>query len=357
MDKSETIELVKKFSNANGAPGFENEPAKIFDDYCQKFGETSIDTMQNAFCKFNGNTGNRPLVQIDAHEDSVGFIVQAIRPSGLIKFVPLGGVVPTNMPASRVRVRNKNGDYLPGIISTKPPHFMTAAEKGKVPEIADMSIDVGTTSRQQTIEELQIDTGCPIVMDVTCQYYEYNDMFLGKDFDDRIGCAAVVKTLETLQRKKLDVDVIAALSAQEEVGLRGAYVTARKINPDVGIVFEGCPCDDTFEPDWLIQTGMGCGPMLRDMDTSFIANPAFEEFSDQVATKLGIPHTRSVRTGGGVNGAAITYYNGVPTIVIGIPVRYEHTEYNWTKLSDLEDSVKLAVGIIEELNKEILESF
>lgn len=357
MNQESEIQLIKDFSNANGASGFENEPAKLFQEYVQDYGKTYIDGMKNSFCEFNSNNGNRPKVQIDAHEDSVGFIVQAVMPNGLLKFVPLGGVAKTNIPATRVKVRNSEGDYLTGVVATKPPHFMSKNEMNRAPEISEMSIDVGSVSREETINKLKIDTGCPIVMDVDCQYLEYNGMFFGKDFDDRIGCAAVVKTLDELKNADLQVDVIAALSSQEEVGLRGAYVTARKIDPDIGIVFEGCPCDDTFEPDWLIQTGLRRGPMLRDMDTSFIANPNFEDFSDKLATRLGIPHTRAVRTGGGVNGAALTYYKGAPTIVIGIPVRYEHTAYNWTTLVDFENSVKLAVAVIKNLNGEIIRKF
>ena len=108
------------------------------------------------------NKGNRPVIQLDAHSDAVGFITQAVRPNGLIKFVPLGGWVKYNIPALRVKVRNRDGEYIPGVVATKPPHFMTAAERNSVPDVADMSIDVGSSSREETIKDYKIDTGCPI---------------------------------------------------------------------------------------------------------------------------------------------------------------------------------------------------
>src|SRR5699024_11774670 len=90
-----------------------------------------------------------------------------------------------------------------------------------------------------------------------------------KDFDDRFGAGAMVDILDNLKGEETNFDVVAALSSQEEVGLRGAYVTGLKIKPDLCIVLESCPADDTFEPEWLSQTGLKRGPMLRDMDTTF----------------------------------------------------------------------------------------
>lgn len=357
MQEQEQIQLIKDFSNLSGAPGFEMEVAQYFRKRTAPYGKIRRDGIFNTYVDRTENTGKKPVVQLDAHADSVGFIAQAIRPNGLIKFVTLGGWAPTNVPATRVRVRNQDGKYIKGVVASKPPHFMTEEEKKKVPQIAEMSIDVGSTSREETIEQFKINTGCPIFPDVDCEYYDSTRLFFGKDFDNRVGSAALVDVLDQLHGKDLGVDVATALSTQEEVGTRGAQVTANKISPDLAIVFEGCPCDDTFEPDWLIQTGLKKGPMLRDMDTSFIANPLFEEYAARLADQHQIPYTRSVRTGGGVNGAAIEYWNGAPTIVIGIPVRYEHTAYNWTSLDDYQHAVELVVEILKDLDAEKIASF
>ena len=60
-----------------------------------------------------------------------------------------------------------------------------------------------------------------------------------------MGCAAILKTMHTLAGEDLNVDIVGACAAQEEVGVRGATVTAQVIKPDIAIVFEGCPADDT----------------------------------------------------------------------------------------------------------------
>ncbi|MBA1392895.1 M42 family peptidase [Lactobacillus sp. XV13L] len=357
MQETDEIKLVQDFSNLNGASGFEMEVAQYFKKRVQPYGATKIDGLFNSYVNRHENTGNRPVIQMDAHADSVGFITQAVRPNGLLKFVPLGGWAPTNIPAMRVRIRNHDGKYIKGVVATKPPHFMTDAEKKAVPKIEDLSIDVGSTSREETLRDFKIDTGCPIVVDAECEYFPQTRMLFGKDFDNRVGAAALVDVLDQLHGQDLNVDLKVALSTQEEVGTRGAQVTVRNIDPDLAIVFEGCPCDDTFSPDWLAQTGLKKGPMLRDMDTSFIANPLFEQYADDIAKKYHIPHTRSVRTGGGVNGAPILYYRGAPTIVIGIPVRYEHTAFNWACLDDFQNAVKLAVKIIQSLDAKIIANF
>ena len=357
MDKQQEIKMLKAFSDANSTSGFEEEFVKLFNETVHDFANVKVDGMLNVYAAKKENKKDQPVIQLDAHSDSVGFITQAVRPNGMIKFVPLGGWVKYNIPALRVKIKNRAGEYVRGVVATKPPHFMTAAEKNNVPDVADMSIDVGSSSRAETINDYQIDTGCPIFVDVKCEYNEKSGLFFGKDFDDRFGAAAMADVLDNLKDEQCDFNVVAALSSQEEVGLRGAYVTARAVKPDLAIVLESCPADDTFTPEWLSQTGLKRGPMLRDMDTSFLPNPKFQQYACDLADKNNIPYTRSVRTGGGQDGAAIYYENGAPTIVIGIPVRYEHSPYCFSAYSDFKTSVDLTLAIIRDLTKEKLASF
>src|SRR5690625_4984159 len=249
MEKAQEIEMLKKFSDANATSGIEEELVKLFTSYAEKTANIETDGMLNVYAAKKENKGIRPVIQLDAHSDAVGFITKAVRNNGLNKFVQLGGWVKYNIPALKVKVRNRDGEYIPGVVATKPPHFMTAAERNNVPDVADMSIDVGSSSREETIKDYKIDTGCPIFVDVKCEYHEKSGLFFGKDFDDRFGAGAMVDVLDNLKGEETNFDVVAALSSQEEVGLRGAYVTARKVKPDLCLVLESCPADDTFTPD------------------------------------------------------------------------------------------------------------
>lgn len=351
MDKKRSIELIAALSNANGAPGFEDCVLTELRKYGAPYGGFSEDCMRNLFLHRKENRGNRPMVQLDAHSDEVSFMVQAIRPNGTLQFITLGGWVPANVPAHKVRVQNADGVYIPGIIASKPPHFMSEAEKHAPPAIEHMTIDVGASSREEAIHEFRIRIGAPVVPDVTFEYDEGHDLMLGKGFDCRLGCASILHTLENVKGKELNVDVTGAFAVQEEMGTRGATVTANTVKPSVAIVFEGCPADDTVMEPYAIQTALHKGPMLRHVDARMITNPRYQRFALDLAAELSIPVQESVRSGGSTNGAPIHLSNqGVPVIVIGIPVRYIHTHYCFAAHSDVENAGKLAAALLERLD-------
>ena len=122
MEKSKALEMIAAISNANGISGFEEEVVAEILPYAKTVGETSVDRMRNVFIRRIGNTGSRPVVQLDAHSDEVGFMVQAICPNGTLRIIPIGGWVTSNIPAHKVWVRNKEGKYIPGLTASKPPH-------------------------------------------------------------------------------------------------------------------------------------------------------------------------------------------------------------------------------------------
>ena len=301
---NDQIRMIADLSDAFGAPGFEDEVIEKCRGYAAGLGEIREDHMRNLYIHRAGNTGNRPVVQLDGHSDEVAFMVQAIKPNGMLRFVALGGWVPSNVAAHRVWVLSDTGKWLPGIIASKPPHFMSDAEKKAPPALESMVIDLGVTSREET-EALGISIGAPVVPDVTFEYWEEQGLLQGKAFDNRLGCCAVIEALRRLQNEDLAVDVVGTISAQEEVGTRGATVTAQVVEPDVAIVFEGCPADDTFTESYMIQTALKKGPMLRHVDKRMITNPRFQKLALTTAKECGIPAQTSVRTGGGTDGGPI----------------------------------------------------
>ena len=130
---------------------------------------------------------------------------------------------------------------------------------------------------------------------------------MGKAFDNRIGCAAVVETLFRLHGRTLSNTVSATLSSQEEVGERGMTCVMHNVKPDVVICFEGCPADDSFEEEYMIQSALKKGPMLRHFDRSMITSPRFQRYALELARANDIPVQESVRKGGGTNGGTIWY--------------------------------------------------
>lgn len=358
MNKIETIKLIEELSNVYGASGFEYECVDSVRKYVKDTGKLEEDSLHNLFVERSENSDSQPRLLLDAHTDEVSFMIRAIRDEGILDFVPLGGMVPASISSQKVKVRNKDGKYITGIFCSTPPHFLTEVEKNAPLDFNTMGIDIGASSREEAIEVFGIRIGEPVVLDVSFEYDGDHDLLIGKAFDCRLGCACICKVLNEIKGEKYDVDIVAGFAVQEEVGTRGAIVTANKTKPDIAIVFEGCPADDTFEKSYRRQTCLKKGPMLRFIDNRMITNPRYQRFALDLAEELNIPVQTSVRTGGSTNGAPIHLSNkGVPVIVIGIPVRYIHTPYGIASVADVEASVELAKAIIKRLNKTVIESF
>ena len=121
MDKKTTLEMIAAISNANGTSGFEDEVVAAIRPYAEGLGEITEDRMRNLYIRRKENNGKRPVVQLDAHSDEVGFMVQAICPNGTLRIIQIGGWVNHNIPAHKVLVRNRFGEYIPGLTASKPP--------------------------------------------------------------------------------------------------------------------------------------------------------------------------------------------------------------------------------------------
>lgn len=352
--------LIESLSNAYGACGFEDEVVEIAEQYAhaEHLGSVRHDCNLNVYIEAEKNTAEKPVVMLDAHSDEVSFIIQAIKPNGTLLFLPLGGWSAYTVPAHKVKVQTYDGRWVSGIVASTPVHFLTAAQQNACPAFSDMVIDIGATSRKEVEEYFHIHIGAPVVPDVSFEYDENTDIMLGKAFDNRLGCAAVLESMKELKDLELNVNISGILSSQEEIGERGAFVTRDVVRPDIAICFEGCPADDTFSPDYFIQTAIKKGPMLRHFDRSMITNPRFQRFALELARELCIPVQESVRSGGGTNGGPIHMSNGgVPVIVIGVPVRYIHSHHGFACMADYKNSVKLAVEIIKRLDKEVIQRF
>lgn len=354
----ETIELIQALSQANGVSGFEDEVLEIARNYCDKGLSIEEDRLRNLYLGRGGKKKDRPVVMLDAHSDEVGFMIQSINANGTMKFLPLGGWNPQTLGAHAVLIRNTENNWVRGVIASKPTHFLTAAEKNQPASIAGMVIDVGAVSEAEVSEKFNIKIGAPVVPQVMFSHDKSNDLMIGKAFDDRLGCAALLKTIRETVAKDLKVELRGALSTQEELGLRGVKVSVNKISPDIAIALEGTPADDTFGSGDSIQAGIKKGPQIRHMDSSVLCNPRFVKFAVDIAKKHDIPFQEAVRTGGGNNAAVITLHDrGIPCITLGVPVRYIHSHHCIASLEDFNNTVKWCKEILNALDRSTIEGF
>lgn len=351
-----TLKMIQELADAPGASGFEDEVVKAARRYAAPIGELKEDFLRNLYIYRKENTGDKPVLMLDAHSDEVGFMVHSIKPNGCLRFVTLGGWNKNALVSGKVLVRNADGAYIPGIIAAKPVHFMTAAEKANpVQEISGMVIDIGAASYEDAVEHFHVRIGEPVVPAAKFSYDRQRDLMFGKAFDCRIGCAAMLEALRRLQGKELPCDVVAVLSSQEEVGERGCKAAVHRVRPQIAVVLEGCPADDTFTEPYAIQTAMKKGPMFRHMDVSAICAPRFQRWALDLAARKGIPVQESVREGGGNNAAVIqTSLAGAPAIVAGIPVRYIHSFNGIASYFDFEMTVQMVTALLENITAEVI---
>ena len=350
------LKLLQELSDAPGASGFEDAVVAVAREFAAPLGRMEEDFLRNLYIYRKENTGNKPVLMLDAHSDEVGFIIHSIKPNGTLRFLPLGSWNKSSLVGTKVRVRNALGEYIPGIIASKPVHFMSAGEKNNPGlEIDDMVIDVGACSAQEAKEVFHCRMGEPVVPDTKFCYDEKNDLFFGKAFDCRIGCAVMLEALRRLEGRELPCDVVAVLSTQEEVGPRNSKVTAHRVKPDIAIVMEGCPADDTFTEPYAIQTALKKGPMFRHMDISAICAPRYQRYALDLAEKKGIPVQESVRKGGGNNAASLqTALLGAPSVVCGIPVRYCHGPNCISSGFDFEAGVDMVIALLENITEDVI---
>lgn len=354
MDE-QSIELLEELTQAAGIPGHETEVKAIFQSRLAKIGPINKDRLGSIFCTKQGDARS-PRVLLDSHLDEVGFVVQRVTDAGYVKFLPVGGWWAHTLLAQRVNIVTKHGK-VPGVIGSIPPHLLGAGSREKVMDIQSLFIDIGADSDKQASDEFGVVPGCPIVPYGPFLPMKNPRLFSSKAFDNRLGVALVMQTL--LGLGKHPNTVIGAGSAQEEVGLRGARTVAQIVQPDVAIVLEGPPADDTPGTDSdAVQGKLGGGVQIRLYDPTMIPNPRLCEYVIETAKAHQIPHQLAVRQSGGTDAGSIHQVgSGVPSIVLGVPARYVHSHVSIINSDDYSATLDLLLHLVPKLDEYTVNSF
>jgi len=358
-DFNQNLPMIRALCDAFGPSGFEEEVLDVIRRFGEGLGRFEEDRLRNLYLYRKENRPGRPVLMLDAHTDELGFMVRDLLPDGTLRVVTLGGWDRFALPSSRVTLRNERGDHIPGIMASKPYMYMDAAQRSQGPLGNDqLALDVGSLCAEQTAGDFGIQVGDPAAPEAHFSYDEVHGLFHGKAFDCRLGCAALLETLRRLEGEELPFYIVAVFTSQEEVGTRGVKAAVERVNPQIAFCFEGPPADDTMGFMPRPQTALGKGPMLRFMDGSVICSPRYMRYVLRLAQDRGIPVQTNVRTIGANDGGVIhTACGGVPVVVAGIPVRYNHTCNNLARMDDYEATVALAAAVIRSLTEQDLQNF
>ncbi|MDT8299802.1 MAG: M42 family metallopeptidase, partial [Spirochaetaceae bacterium] len=301
-------------------------------------------------------TAADPRVMVVGHMDEIGFMVKEISKEGYIKFLPLGGWWGHVALGQRMRIMTSKGPVL-GVIGSTPPHLLPMEERKKVLDIKDMFIDVGCQEKFDIKKKLGIRLGDPIIPESEFTIMGNKKMYMSKAFDNRMACAVVLDVINKFQRVKHPNTILGAASVQEEVGLRGAQTVAYLGDPDVAIVVDTGIGQDTPPNGFSKDEKLGGGPAILVYDGSMIPNQPLRDLAIKSAEAAKIPyHLTSMERGGTDGGRVHISRIGVPSIVIGPPVRYIHSHNGIMNRTDYDNTVKLVSELIKRLDKRTVAS-
>jgi len=182
-------------------------------------------------------------------------------------------------------------------------------------------------------------------------FVEAGDCLVSKAFDDRVGAYVVLEAVKAV--KDHQVDIYAVGSVQEEVGLRGARVSAFDIHPDIAVAVDiTLACDTPGSNVHQRVTALGGGVAVKIMDSSLICSPKLVDFFVRLAEKHRIKHQMEIlRRGGTDAGAMQQAQGGCPAITISIPTRYGHSPVEMIHKKDVKAAVRLVTKFLEEAHK------
>ena len=349
--RTKAVSLLQELTEAHSVSGHEDEVRAIFVDELEACGELSTDRNGSVFCDAGGEG---PRVLVAGHMDEVGFMVQNVTPDGFIQFLGLGGWWEHNLLSQRVEILTRGGDKILGVISSKPPHFLPEAQRRQVMTIDQLFIDVGAESQRDVVENFKISLGDPIAPVSKFTELRREDHFMAKAFDNRVGMAGTIQAGQILSQSAHPNRLILCGTVQEEVGLRGAKTAARFARPDVAIILEGPPADDTPGLGRSESQGrLGGGVQIRLYDPSAITNPRLARLAIETARAEKIAHQVTVRRSGGTDAGSFHLANeGVPTIVLGVPARYIHSHNAIIDLNDYLQMLTLTIALVRRLDEE-----
>ena len=350
----DTTALLKQLSHTTGISGHE---APIRSAILALWGgltaETRVDKLGNAIAVKRGKhpersaaqskDANRRTIMLASHMDEIGLMVAGLN-RGFIRVTALGGVDPRILLGQEVIVHGRKD--LPGVIASTPPHLLKPGERDKIIGLERLWIDVGLSARQVDrlveIGDLVSIRRAPVDLK--------GGLLAGKAFDNRASVAAVTICLEQLQTLNHAWDVIAVATVQEETALLGATTAAFGLSPDVAVVIDttygtqdGTPANESFD----VGGGptIGLGPNMH---------PRMTQGLRDAAKRLELPAPLEPMTGSsGTDAWAVQVAGeGIPTGVLGIPIRSMHTPVETVSAKDVERAGRLLAEFITGLDEE-----
>ncbi|HET9279671.1 MAG TPA: M42 family metallopeptidase [Flavitalea sp.] len=339
-DKS--FEFLKTYINNPSPVGFESSGQKLWLQYLKPYVDTSFSDPYGTAVGIINPKENFKVV-IEAHADEISWFVNYITAEGLMYLKRNGGVDHQIAPGQRVFIHGKRGPVR-AVFGWPAIHtrINSPDTKEPVPKVDTLFLDCGARTKQQ-IENLGIHVGA-VVTYVDGFDELANDYYIGRAFDNRIGGFMIAEVARLLKenKKRIPYGLYVVNAVQEEVGLRGAEMIARRIKPNVAIITD--VTHDTYTPmvNKMIEGDVACGKGPSLAYGPAVHNKLLDLVQD-VASKKKIPvQLRAVSRSTGTDTDSFAYANdGCPSVLISIPLRYMHTTVEMLHKNDIEQTIQL----------------
>lgn len=333
--------FLRNYINNASPVGFETWGQKLWLDYLKPYVNSHfVDPYGTAVGVINADHPFK--VVIEAHADEISWFVNYVTPEGLIYLKRNGGVDHQTAPASRVLIHGKKGP-VKAVFGWPAIHTRIGGDqKENQPKTENLWLDTGARNRKQ-VEDLGIHIGA--VVTYQDGYDELaNGNLVGRAFDNRIGGFMIAEVARLLKEnnKKLPYGLYIVNAVQEEIGLRGAEMIARRIKPNIAIVTD--VTHDTTTP--MINKNIE-GDVSTGKGPSLSYAPAVHNKLLAVVEKVAIDKKipvqwRALSRSTGTDTDSFAYANdGCPSVLISIPLRYMHTTVEMLHRDDIENTIQL----------------
>jgi putative aminopeptidase FrvX len=336
--------------DARSPSGAEFEAQAVFDAHVKPSADVyERDALGNRIATLN--PAGDPVLMLAGHLDELGLIITYINKEGYLYFDTIGGHDRVMIPGRRVVIRTARGP-VKGVTGKRAIHLMNPDDRKKVPEIHEMWIDIGASTKKEALARVAIGD--------TATYDHGFEMLHGsigaaRAFDNKVGAYIVGETLIRLaaeRKKKLAARVVAVGTAQEEIGVRGATTSGYAVNPHIAIAIDVGHATDHPDCDnrKYGETKLGGGPIICRGPN---INPLVYEHLTAAAkrAKIKLQYEADPRPTGTDARAIQMGRGGVATGLISVPLRYMHTPSELVDLHDVEACVRLLVEFARGLKQ------
>ncbi len=344
-----TVSLLQSLSNAPGPPGAEEPVRAIMAPRMKALSDDLHYDGLGSVIAHQGKSG--PRIMIDAHMDELGGMVRRITPNGLLTMQMLGGWLDQALVDQRWTILGSKGPVR-GVTGIRDIHVVPAEERMHVYPRNVLTIDIGAMTAEQAAA-MGIEPGDPVVPDSPFEVLNGSDNYLGKAWDDRVGCAVLIEAMQRTVKSNHPNQLFYVATTQEEIGLRGAHTAAEVVKPDLGIAIEGGITGDVYpgHPEET-QEKLGAGPGIFLYDSSTLPNRKLVAYVKKTAQANSIPLQYDLVQGYGDDSAEIQASNGgTPTVNLVVPVRYTHAHNGIMNRQDFDHMVDLVVDMLNHLDQ------